>query len=117
MTRFTASLRQAWENTFFCDLSWCVDPWRAPEPSNLVPPAGHKNAGDTGVPEGCPLTRFVPDPASGKYEGADAIKLRWLGQPIPVGSKLIKQTGAEKTREIWVMMLWRSRYGNSRWGR
>ena len=60
--------------TFHCDVAWCVDPWKADAPEALVPPEGHPNAGQTGIPTGCPMANVIPD--VGQYDGSGKVKAR-----------------------------------------
>jgi hypothetical protein len=58
--------------TFYCDLSWCVDPWKARLSTDLLPPSGHRDAGKTGIPEDCPTTTYMRE--TRMYEGSGCSK-------------------------------------------
>jgi len=81
--------------TFYCDLSWCVDPWKAQSPTDLVPPRGHRDAGRTGIPDDCPVTRYIPNAEA--FEGSTVVKARWLELDVPVGYRGTKRPPPKRT--------------------
>ena len=97
--------------TFYCDVAWAVDPWKARLVTDLVPPPGHRDAAKTGIPANCPVTQSIPDVSA--YEGQGMVKARWLDMPTPVDLQVVKATRAERMREAWVLMMWRVYFGHT----